>query len=166
MAFALHLDGVAHEVEIVARRPQLRLKLDGRQYSVTSADQEGDGRQAIEIDGERHTFVSAHSGGRQFLRMAGRTFEAKLVDISDAAHPGAAEHDHVRAPMPCSLIEIHKQPGDPVARGETLVTIESMKLQIALLAPRDGTLSRLLRGIGEKFDKDEIVAELEPLDGA
>ena len=65
--------------------------------------------------------------------------------------------------MPCSVIEIHKQAGDDVARGETLVTVESMKLQMTLLAPRDGRLVRVRRGVGEKFDKDEIVAELEPL---
>ena len=29
MAFVLHLDGVAHEMEIVARRPHLRLRIDG-----------------------------------------------------------------------------------------------------------------------------------------
>jgi biotin carboxyl carrier protein len=52
-----------------------------------------------------------------------------------------------------------------VARGETLVTIESMKLQMTLLAPRDGRLAGVRRGVGETFDKDEIVAELEPLGG-
>lgn len=166
MGFTLHLDGVAHEVEILARRPHLRLKVNGREYEVTSAGEEDDGRQRIEIDGKAHRFVRAHVGNRQILRMAGRTFEADLLDPRDAAVAGGAELDHVRAPMPCSVVEVHKQPGDAVARGENLVTIESMKLQITLLAPRDGTLAKVWRGVGETFDKDEIVAELEPLGGA
>jgi len=58
---------------------------------------------------------------------------------------------------------VHKRPGEAVTRGETLVTIESMKLQITLLSPRNGRLARVRRGIGDTFDKDEIVAELEPL---
>ena len=51
-----------------------------------------------------------------------------------------------------------------IARGDTLVTIESMKLQMALLAPRDGRLAALMTyAVGETFEKDAIVAELEPL---
>ena len=165
MGFILHLDGVAHEVEIVARRPHLRLRLNDREYEITSPGEEDDGRQSLEIDGVTHRFVRAHVGNRQLLRMAGRTFEADLLDPRDAASGRDAERDHVRAPMPCSVVEVHKQPGEAVTRGETLVTIESMKLQMTLNAPRDGVLASLARGIGETFDKDEIVAELEPLEG-
>jgi len=166
MGFTIHLAGVAHEVEIVARRPHLRLKIDDREYDVTSLDEEGDGRRTIAVGGATLRFVRAHVGDRQILRLAGRTVEAALIDPRDEAESGAGDHDRVRAPMPCSVIEIHKQAGDDVARGETLVTIESMKLQMTLLAPRDGRVARVRRGVGEKFEKDEIVAELEPLGGA
>ena len=64
--------------------------------------------------------------------------------------------------MPGAVVAIHKQAGAEVKRGETIVTIESMKLQMALAAPRDGVLAEIRRGAGETFDKDEIVAELEP----
>ena len=66
--------------------------------------------------------------------------------------------------MPGSVVEIHKQAGRAVQRGETLVTIESMKLQMALVAPRDGRARRAAeRGSARLSSKDEIVAELEPL---
>jgi biotin carboxyl carrier protein len=165
MSFTVHLAGVAHEVEILARRPHLRLRIDNREYDVTSVDDEGDGRRTIIVGGAALRFARAHVGDRQILRLAGRTVEAALIDPRDEAEAGAGDHDHVRAPMPCSVIEIHKKPGDEVARGETLVTIESMKLQMTLLAPRDGRLARVRRGVGETFDKDEIVADLEPLGG-
>ena len=165
MGFTIHLAGVAHEVEILARRPNLRLRIDDREYDVTSVDEEGDGRRTIAVDGATLRFVRAHVSDRQILRVAGRTVEATLIDPRDEAEASGGDHDHVRAPMPCSVIEIHKQAGDDVARGETLVTVESMKLQMTLLAPRDGRLARMRRGVGEKFDKDEIVAELEPLGG-
>jgi biotin carboxyl carrier protein len=166
MGFTLHLDGVAHEIEILARRPHLRLKLNGREYEVTEAGEEDDGRQKLEIDGKSHRFVRAHVGNRQILKMAGRAFEADLLDPRDAAGSGGADLDCVRAPMPCSVVEVHKRPGETVARGETLVTIESMKLQITLVAPRDGRLAKAPEGAGETYEKDAIVAELEPLDGA
>jgi 3-methylcrotonyl-CoA carboxylase alpha subunit len=163
VGFLLHLDGVSHEVEIVARRPHLRLRLNDREYEVTNPGEEADARQTLEIDGRPLHLLRAQVGDRQIVRLGGRTFEAELRDPRDAAGPSGGDLDRVRAPMPCSVIEINKQPGDSVARGETLATIESMKLQIALLAPRDGKLARAPQKLGQTFDKDEIVAELEPL---
>ncbi|HXT09201.1 MAG TPA: biotin/lipoyl-containing protein [Roseiarcus sp.] len=165
MGFLLQLDGVAHDIEILARRPHLRLRLNGRDYEVTAPGSEGDGAQQIEIGGRSHGFVRADLGDRQVLRMAGRTFEATLRDPRDATGAGGAELDCVRAPMPCSVVEVHKRAGEAVARGEALVTVESMKLQIALLAPRDGRLARAPEGAGETFEKDAVVVELEPRDG-
>lgn len=163
MAFTIHLDGVSHDVEIVGRRPHLRLKIKGREYEVTRVDEEADGRQVIEVSGETVRFTRARGGGHQFLQLNGRVFVASLADPRDQAEGEAGGQDYVHAPMPGSVVSLHKQAGDAVMRGETLITIESMKLQIALGAPRDGRLRAILYAVGEKFDRDEIVAELEPL---
>jgi biotin carboxyl carrier protein len=40
-----------------------------------------------------------------------------------------------------------------------------MKLQTALLAPRDGRIAELLYDTGDNFDKDEIIVQLEALTG-
>ena len=163
MSFKINVDGSSHNVEIVARRPHLRLRIDDREYEISASGDAEDGRQTLEISGKPIHFVRVHVGDRQILRMAGRTVETSLVDPRSEAETDASAHDHIRAPMPGSVAQVHKQPGEAITRGETLVTIESMKLQMALLAPRDGRLARLLRGVGDTFDKDEIVAELEPL---
>jgi biotin carboxyl carrier protein len=163
MGFAITLDGAAHEVEIVALRPRLKLRIDGREYSVTGEEGEEDGRRRIEIDGQPVRFARVHVEGRQILRMDGGTFEAILVDPRDAAEAAGGSHDHVRAPMPGAVVQVHKRAGEAVARGETLLTIESMKLQMALAAPRDGVIAEVKRSVGETFDKDEVVVVLEPL---
>ena len=165
MGFTIHLEAVPHEVEILARRPHLRLRIGDREYDVTSIGDEGGGRQTIVVDGAELHFTRAHVGEAQILRFGGRTVEAALIDSRNEAEAGG-DRDHVRAPMPCSIVAIHKQPGDDLARGEALVTVESMKLQITLLAPRDGRLDKVRRGVGETFEKDEIVVELVPLDRA
>ena len=164
MAFRIELDGAPHEVEILQLKP-LKLRIDGVDCLVTSTGSGDAGRETIEIDGERTAFTRAQAGARQILRFEGRVFEAALIDPRDAAEAGGHAQDEVRAPMPGTLVHIHKQPGERVSRGEALVTIESMKLQMTLNAPRDGVLASLSRAVGETFDKDEIVAELEPPEG-
>jgi biotin carboxyl carrier protein len=62
--------------------------------------------------------------------------------------------------MPGTVVSIHKSAGNIISRGDALLTIESMKLQMALSAPRDGVVAEILRQEGERFDKDDIVARL------
>jgi acetyl/propionyl-CoA carboxylase alpha subunit len=163
MAFKLWLDGGVHEVEIVARRPHLVISVDGREHEVSAAGTRDDGRQSLEIGGMPIHVIRVHSGDREIVRLGGRTFEARLLDPRSDAHQSGAGRDHVRAPMPGAVVAVHKQAGAEVKRGETIVTIESMKLQMALTAPRDGVIAELTRKEGESFDKDEVIARLETL---
>ena len=166
MGFKVTLDGRSHDIEIVSRRPHLIVRIDGREHEVSVAGTLDDGRQTIEISGALVHFARAHAGERQIVRLAGRTFEAAILDPRAQAEAEGGGLDHVKAPMPGSVVHIHKRAGDDVTRGETLVTIESMKLQTALLAPRDGRIAELRYGAGDRFEKDEIIVQLEaPADG-
>jgi acetyl/propionyl-CoA carboxylase alpha subunit len=163
MAFKLWLDGEVHEIEIVARRPHLVVSVDGREHEVSAPGTREDGRQSLEIGGLSVHVTRAQSGNRQIVRVSGRTFEARLLDTRSEADETGGGHNHVRAPMPGVVIAVHKQAGATVKRGETIVTIESMKLQMALTAPRDGVIAELMRREDESFDKDEVIARLEML---
>jgi acetyl/propionyl-CoA carboxylase alpha subunit len=162
MTFVVKLDGVTHSVDIVARSPRLVLRVDGCDYDVVEPSSDESTR-TITVSGRSVSFVRASGGGRQFLRLCGRTFEADLGDTLSQSGAGGETHDHIRAPMPGSVVQVHKHPGEDVARGEPIVTIESMKLQITLIAARDGRLASLTHDVGQTFNKDAIVAELEPL---
>ena len=56
----------------------------------------------------------------------------------------------------------HKQPGDAVARDELLVDIETDKVVLEVVAPADGTLSKVLKGEGETVLSNELIAQIEP----
>ena len=163
MAFKLTIDGKPHEVDIVRRRPHLVVRIDGREHEVSVTGHYGDGRQTLEIAGHEMHFARAQISDRQIVRFDGRNFEAALVDPRSEALGAGGGQDDVKAPMPGAVVSVHKAPGDAVKRGEPVITIESMKLQTALVAPRDGIIATILRKEGETFDKDEIVARLEKL---
>lgn len=166
MGFRITVDGRSHSIEIVGRRPHLVVRIDGREHEVSAAGTFEDGRQAIEIAGTPIHFARAHSGDMQIVRLNGRTFDTAIVDPRSEAEGAGGGQDHVRAPMPGSVVSVHKQQGEEVRRGETIVTIESMKLQTALAAPRDGRIAALLRREGETFDKDEVIVRLEEVEEA
>ena len=164
MGFDLEIDGQCGAVEILARRPDLVLLVGGRVHVVRGATTQvpAPGAARLEIDGTAFDVVRAPTAQGVMLRHRGRTFEAVLRDKLAAADEAAAGHDRITAPMPGTVITLHKTPGDAVIRGETLVTIESMKLQTALTAPRDGVVARLNLAQGATFERGAVLAELEP----
>ena len=160
MPFTLLLDGEPSEIEILARRPRLVLRVNGRVYTVEAREAGGPGTGTLRIDGEAVSHARAQIGETQFLRLHGRTFEARVASLAGAGGRAGGGADAVKAPMPGVVIRLHKQPGDAVTRGETVITIESMKLQMALPAPRDGVIAELLTQEGGGFDKDAVLARL------
>lgn len=162
MALKLTLDGKTHDVVIVRRRPHLVLSIDGVEHEIQFVPQLGEGRRSLEIDRRTIPFSRAGSDDRIALRLSGRTFEVTKVDPFMKAGAGGGDIDALKAPMPGAVVSVQKQAGDTVARGETIITIESMKLQTALPSPRDGVLAEILKGEGMQFERNEILVTLVP----
>jgi len=163
MTFKITLGGKEHDVRIVRRRPHLVVSIDGREHEISGTGTSDEGYQEIAIAGHPISFARAFSNDTMLVRMDGRTFETAMVDPRSNAEGGGDRHDVVRAPMPGAVVQVHRQGGDEVKRGETIVTIESMKLQTALAAPRDGRIAELARQEGQTFEKGEVLVRMEPL---
>lgn len=163
MSLKLTLEGRTHLVEIVRRRPRLVLSIDGREHQIADAGEAGDGRNGLEIGGDFLHFVRVQVGDFQLVHLAGRGCEVGWVDPRAQIADSGAGHDEVKSPMPGRVVSVNRVAGDRVSRGETVATIESMKLQMSLLAPRDGQIAAILRAEGDAVEKDEAVARLEAL---
>jgi acetyl-CoA/propionyl-CoA carboxylase biotin carboxyl carrier protein len=75
-----------------------------------------------------------------------------------------AHHAHgdgeLRAPMPGSVLLVPVAVGDEVEAGQTVVVLESMKMELALAAPADGTVTELTVAVGDKVARDQTVARV------
>lgn len=159
MAFKLELGGKTHALTILARRPHLIVSVDGRRYEIADAGEAGDGERIFTLAGKTIRAARAETMDGALVRIDGRSFAIRRVDAAAEASAGGGAHV-VRAPMPGIVVAVHKAAGDHVRRGETVITIESMKLQMKLDAPRDGEISEIGVRPGEGFDKDAILARL------
>jgi len=63
----------------------------------------------------------------------------------------------VLSELNATVWKIEVAPGDRVAEGDTLLLLESMKMEIPVTAPRDGTVTAIL------VKEEQIVVEGEPL---
>ncbi|MDO9526837.1 MAG: biotin/lipoyl-containing protein [Gemmobacter sp.] len=161
MSAKFTLNGQTHEVTILARRPNLIVSVDGRSHVVRNPASLADG--TLDIDGTRIQLALAWSETQPMVRMDGRTLRLTRIDPRAEAAGSSPGQDIIRAPMPGAVITVHLSPGDAVQEGDVIVTIESMKLQTALIAPRDGHVAEVTVAEGETFEKDAVIVRLVPL---
>ncbi|NGP04005.1 biotin/lipoyl-binding carrier protein [Rhodococcus sp. 14C212] len=66
--------------------------------------------------------------------------------------------EDVRAEMVSTVFEVVVQEGDVVAEGDTLVILESMKMEIPVLAERSGTVTSLDVVVGDVVQQGDLIA--------
>jgi acetyl-CoA carboxylase biotin carboxyl carrier protein len=66
----------------------------------------------------------------------------------------------VRAEMVANVWKVLVSEGDHVDDGDTLVILESMKMEIPILAEESGTVTKLHVVEGDVVQEDELIAEI------
>ena len=66
----------------------------------------------------------------------------------------------VRAEMVANVWKVVATEGDQVEDGDTLVILESMKMEIPVLAEESGTVTKLYVAEGDVVQEDEMIAEI------
>ncbi len=160
MSIKFIIDGMPQSVDLIHRRPCLKLRMGDEERSIQKVKRDGH-RRSIEIDGQSHDYVAVRDGNAVYIRIAGRTSKIIWVDPRDQGQASGTGSNEVRAPMPGAIVKVAVNAGDPVKAGDTLLMIESMKLLTNLVAPRDGIISAVLKGINDTFDKDEVLVALK-----
>ncbi len=100
--------------------------------------------------------------GRIHLEHKGRTFalrnELEFSALAEEARGGG----RVAAPMHGALLEINVVVGDTVAKGDRLAVLEAMKMQLAIEAEIDGTVTEVQASAGGQIAADEVILIIEP----
>jgi acetyl-CoA carboxylase biotin carboxyl carrier protein len=69
--------------------------------------------------------------------------------------------DEIRAEMVANVWKVVKATGETVEEGETLVILESMKMEIPVLAESDGILKELAVNEGDVVQEGDLIAVIE-----
>ncbi|MEV4538042.1 biotin/lipoyl-binding carrier protein [Asanoa sp. NPDC049518] len=69
--------------------------------------------------------------------------------------------DEIRAEMVANVWKVVAAPGDTVAEGDTLVILESMKMEIPVIAESGGTLAQLAVNEGDVVQEGDLIAVIE-----
>ncbi|MEB3416830.1 acetyl/propionyl/methylcrotonyl-CoA carboxylase subunit alpha [Alteriqipengyuania sp. WL0013] len=80
----------------------------------------------------------------------------------DAGGASSAADGAILAPMPGKVIAVDVAEGDAVTAGQRLMVLEAMKMEHALTAPFDGTVTELSASEGGQVQVEAVLAVVEP----
>lgn len=75
-----------------------------------------------------------------------------------AAAPAAGVQ--IKSPLPGSVIKVNVSVGQAVKKGDTLLTLESMKMENPILAEQDGTVAQVAVAAGQTVMQDDLLIVL------
>ena len=116
----------------------------------------------VDVIGERD---AAHATGfvedaRTVVFADGQGFEFALESRGSGA--AAAGSGAILAPMPGKVIAVDVAEGDRVTAGQRLMVLEAMKMEHALTAPFDGTVTELTATEGGQVQVEAVLCVVEP----
>ncbi len=65
------------------------------------------------------------------------------------------------APMPATVVAVNVEPGRDVVQGDVLITLEAMKMELPIKAPRAGRVKAVACRVGEQVQPGAPLLELE-----
>ncbi|MCG5538884.1 pyruvate carboxylase [Halorhodospira sp. 9622] len=106
-------------------------------------------------DGERRVFFELN-GQPRTVRVADSKAKANVVQAPKAESGNSA---HVGAPTPGVVVSVAATPGQHVQAGDLLLTIEAMKMEMALQAERDGEIKAVHVQPGSQIEAKDLLIE-------
>jgi acetyl/propionyl-CoA carboxylase alpha subunit len=74
---------------------------------------------------------------------------------------GAHGHSELTSPMPATVVAINVAAGDQVRKGDILILLEAMKMELPVRAPADGRVEAIHCRPGELVQPDTSLIDLE-----
>ena len=160
------LDGEAvREVYFVRRDLQERIEIHESSEVMSWTSQRlpsGAQRLALTLAGVRRTATVQKRGERVDVFVEGNHTVLCLQEpLKQALRGEAGRTGGLTAPMPGKLIAVHVKAGQEVKQGETLLVMEAMKMEHAVIAPADGRVKEVFFELGEQVSEGVALIALE-----
>jgi biotin carboxyl carrier protein len=115
------------------------------------------------IDGQRVTAYVSSDGAKRWVTVNGQTL-VLTKSVAGTRKSGGGHHHaagELTAPMPGLVRSVNVEEGESVSKGQTLLVLEAMKMEIRVHAPREGVIQKLFVKQGQTVEREQILIEIE-----
>ena len=164
MKYIAEVDGLEFPVEIIDEQ---HVRFGEEVLEVNLAEVSGVPLYSLIVNNESFEgYVYPDESGWQVL-LQGQFYQVRVEDerekrlrtTSETAERPGSEFV-LKAPMPGLVVAVSVSEGQLVEKGQTLLILESMKMQNELRAPHAGTVARLRVKAGESVQQKQILLNI------
>ena len=121
-----------------------------------------DGKLDLLVDGKQVTAYISSDNAKRWVTINGQTFVlTKTSGTRNAGHTGHHAAGELTAPMPGQVRALNVAEGEAVTKGQTLLVLEAMKMEIRVHTPQNGVVKRLFVEQGQTVEREQKLIEIE-----
>ena len=138
---------------------EFKFKIDGKDYAAQVAEQDN-GVLAVTLNGNTYAVevpALAHQAAKPVVHHAAAP--AAAPKAAPAAAPAAA--GSITAPLPGTIKQVLVAEGQKVKKGDTVITMEAMKMENAITAEADGTVLKVRTSVGASVNQGDVLLDFQ-----
>ena len=148
---------------------KFKLTIDGQTFDV-SVNEQGKNVAEVVVNGQPYTVEFEKESASKVVRKqpvqktASTVAPAKKVTAAAAPAPAAKKVGSAKAvnsPLPGNIFKVLVSVGQQVKKGDSLVIIESMKMENNIMADKDGTVKEIFVEVGQSVLQGDALVDLD-----
>lgn len=148
---------------------KVQIEIDGTMYDVDVAMLENGTCSIIHNGNSYNAELTKSSAGKHYsVNLNYSTYQidmldsqAKYMKMRRHANDEANQSDTIMAPMPCKIVKVFVKSGDELKAGDTVLTMEAMKMQSNYKVAADCKVKDVLVQEGDSARTDQVLIRLE-----
>lgn len=145
----IDIDGKVYDVDVaMLQNGTCSLIYDGNSYNA----------ELIRESGEKHYRVNLNYSTYQIDMLDS---QAKYMKMRRGGSSDSVQADVITAPMPCKIVKLYVKPGDTLHEGDTVLTMEAMKMQSNYKVSADCTVKEVLVNVGDSVRVEQALIKLD-----
>ena len=158
--FRYRIGTVERTVQVDSNDSGFSVHVGSRVFAI-AARPGAQGRLDLEIDGQQLRAYAVRQGERTYVALDG---EVWTLETGNARQPRQSHtiegSGKLEAAMPGRVLDVLVAEGDNVKRGDTLVLLEAMKMELRIQAPVDGEVRRVEVTSGQVVERGQLLVEV------
>ncbi|NDR56009.1 acetyl-CoA carboxylase biotin carboxylase subunit [Aliiruegeria sabulilitoris] len=162
------VDGEEFPIKVEANKHGTTVVFEDRRIGMKSKWTPGDSLAEVDIAGKKHHFKVDKITSGYRIRYRGADMKVNVFTPLQGAlarlMPEKVAPDTSKlllCPMPGLIVKLDVAVGDEVQEGQSLCTVEAMKMENILRAEKTGIVSRINAGPGDSLAVDDVIMEFE-----
>jgi biotin carboxyl carrier protein len=115
----------------------------------------------VEGAGGRELVYVARDGDDRWAFWKGHVFRSvEILPARIAPRTSGDLAQQLRSPMPATVVQVPARPGASVKKGEVVVVLEAMKMELPIRSLADGTVTAVHCRAGDLVQADQVLVEI------